>query len=462
MRRYASTKALAALTALVLTFLLTPITQAARAADATTAKSAGRKYALVSQGTGKYVTAQLGLTGNQYGRLRATADRVGSWETFTLHTDTRGASTALRLEANGRYVSAEFADGGTRKGMLRARQDGSIGSWERFTLVPAGQGTYALKYTHEGATRYVSAEVNATGEDQGLLRARATGIGAWERFSLRELPNAATTTPAAAQARDLKVMSWNVCANNGDCPMYATTESEFAATVTAAADAAGRPQVIFLQEFCEKLAKPLELALEARPGSGGWDVRFAPIQHEVTGTGLPARKTCAKNRGAYGVALAVPDENTWYEAVELPSPPGKEQRTALCATVESWAVIACTAHFSTGGTGYDDPGRTYQVRQVAALTDALAARPGFRPIFGGDLNATPAVTPQTGGAPVLNGFYERHTECDQGTDRPTKDDLKLDYLFAPRNASWTSCAIATSTGPSDHHAIWGTVHLPAS
>ncbi|MFC5827006.1 endonuclease/exonuclease/phosphatase family protein [Nonomuraea insulae] len=445
-----TTKALSVLCAVFLTLLLSPATQA-QAADAATAKSAGRKYALLSEATGKYVTAELGLSGDQYGKLRATADRVSSGETFTLHTDTDGKTTALRQESNGRYVSAEFHDAGTHEGMLRARQDGSIGAWERFTLVPAGQGRYALKYTYDGQTRYVSAEADFSGADEGLLRARATAVGAWERFTLRELPYTATTSPAAPRARDVRVMSWNLCANNGDCPMYAKTESEFTIAVTSAAKTAGAPQVIFFQEFCEKLARPLELALEAQPGSGGWDVRFAPIQHQ--GSALPAQKTCAKNRGAYGVAVAVPEENTWYEAVELPSPPGKEQRTALCATIESWAVIACSAHFSTGGPTYDDPDRTYQVRQAQTMIDALAARTGFRPIFGGDLNVTPDL-------PVLKALYSGYRECDQGTNRPTKDGMKLDYLFAPTDASWT-CQVMSSTGPSDHRAIWGTVHLPA-
>ncbi|MBA2729130.1 MAG: hypothetical protein H0U48_00005 [Euzebyaceae bacterium] len=36
-----------------------------------------------------------------------------------------------------------------------------------------------------GNGRYVSAELDYTGNGYGMLRARATGIGGWERFIIR-------------------------------------------------------------------------------------------------------------------------------------------------------------------------------------------------------------------------------------------------------------------------------------
>ncbi|MFE9392511.1 endonuclease/exonuclease/phosphatase family protein [Streptomyces sp. NPDC006784] len=436
----------------------------ARAGEPATAKSAGRRYALMSQANGKYVAAEIHDADNQYGKLRARADSVGAWETFTLHTDSRGQNAALRAEVNGRYVSAEFHDGGRHDGMLRARRDGPIGAWERFSLVPLPGGWYALEYTENGRDRYVSAEVEDSGSDYGLLRARATTIGSWERFRLVPLPEFGTGDPPSPtrSARQVRAMTWNLCTNNSACAMYSYTAAQFAQYVATGAADAGSPQVIFFQEFCEKLAKPLELELEKRLGRGGWDVRFAPIRYRIAQTGQQAQKACAKNRGAYGVAVAVPDENTWYRRFDLPSPDGKEQRTALCAAVRSWGVMACSAHFSTGGPGYDDPTREFQADQAGTLAAAVRAHTGYRPVFGGDLNATASMTPDGESLPVLGPLYDSFAECDaQNGGRPTKGSLKLDHLFAPADAAWSACRLSGSVGSSDHQALWGTVRLPA-
>jgi hypothetical protein len=65
-------------------------------------------------------------------------------------------------------------------------------------------------------------------------------------------------------------------------------------------------------------------------------------------------------RGDSGIALAVPDENTWWEAGYLPSATGAEWR------VEPWRVKHCNAHFSHGG---HDPTGGFQEQQVAASSD---------------------------------------------------------------------------------------------
>lgn len=464
---------------LLLTLLTLSIAPSAQAGDILTEKSAGRKYALQSKAAGDKagkpvcVSAEINDGGNQSGKLRARTDcsdpsSLGSWETFTLHTDDKGSHAALRSEANGLYVSAEFHDADSHFGMLRARQTDAIGDWERFQLVDLKDGWYALQYDFtEGGTSqdyYVSAEVNSTGADEGLLRARATTTpGSWERFKLVPIP-ASSQPPAAASTptRGIHALTWNTCSNNGDCPMYAYSADEFAYAVTQRAVAA-QADVIFLEEFCEKLAKPLEQKLEATLDGGAdtWDIRFAPIQYKF-GTSHWAQKSCGANRGAYGVAIAVPAENTWYKAVELESPAGTERRTALCAAVPSWAVMACTAHFSTGGSGYDDPERHTQQDQATYLAQQVAQYSGYRPVFGGDLNATPTVTPDGSSVPVLQPLYNAYTECDQPANRPTKGSSKLDYLFAGSSATWSGCTIGSNTAnPSDHQPLWGTVTLPA-
>ncbi|WP_158100380.1 endonuclease/exonuclease/phosphatase family protein [Streptomyces thermovulgaris] len=486
------TLGLGALFNLLLTLITLSGAPSALAGDILTEKSAGRKYKIESKAAsaeaGKpiCVSAEIHDSGNQYGKLRARTDcnDIGSWETFALHTNDKGETATLRSEANGLYVSAEFHDSGSHFGMLRARKGDGIGNWEKFEIVPQGGGWFALRYTFsEGGTTtkyYVSAEINSTGSDEGLLRARKTGTpGSWELFKLHRIdsegvPPAASSTPS----RNIRALSWNVCSNNGSCPMYGKTTEEFVDEVVTQAEKA-RADIIFLQEFCEKLAKPLEQGLEKKFDNGAdtWDVRFAPIQHEIDGTGaedggngLYAQKACAKNRGAYGVAIAVPAENTWYRAIELESPrrkdeneSRKERRTALCAAIQSWAVMGCTAHFSTGGPGYEDRDRKFQAQQAQFLVNKGVeyGNKGYRSLFGGDLNATPTHTPTGSEVPVLQPLYDNYTECDQPRNRATKGSLKLDYIFAPTSATWSGCTIGTDTSTSDHWPIRGTVTLPA-
>ncbi|NEB91339.1 endonuclease/exonuclease/phosphatase family protein [Streptomyces bauhiniae] len=474
-----------ALLGLLLTLLTLSIAPSAQAGDILTEKSAGRKYALQSKaatdkaGKATCVSAEINDAGNQAGKLRARTDctslsSLGSWETFTLHTNDKGSHAALRSEANGLYVSAEFHDADPHFGMLRARQDGSIGDWEQFQLVDLKDGWYALRYnfTEGGTSRdyYVTTEVNSTGSDENLLRARTTTTpGSWERFKLVEIPSS-NTPPAAAStpSRTFNALTWNTCSNNSSCAMAGYTSAQFASAVAQRASSA-QADVIFLQEFCEKWAKPLEQKLEDTfdQGADTWDVRFAPIQYQVGTTGQWAQKSCSNNRGAYGVAVAVPSENTWYKAVELTSPDDTERRTGICAAIPSWAVMACSAHFSTGGRDaegkpYDDPDRYVQQAQASALAQQVGSYSGYRPVFGGDLNATPTVKPTNSTTPVLQPLYDAYKESDQPANRPTKGSNKLDYLYASPSANWSLTVIGSNTGnPSDHQPLWSTVGLPA-
>jgi hypothetical protein len=125
------------------------------------------------------ISAELGWDG----RLRARATAVGPWEKFTfVCLDGANDIYAIKSVANGRYVSAELGWGGNDYGMLRARAT-SIGPWERFRVRSTGGGS-SITWTIQSManSRYVSAEVGWTGDRYGLLRARATAIGPWERF----------------------------------------------------------------------------------------------------------------------------------------------------------------------------------------------------------------------------------------------------------------------------------------
>jgi hypothetical protein len=93
--------------------------------------------------------------------------------------------------ANLRYVAAELGATGGSYGMLRARST-SIGPWERFSFLSTDHSTFVI--LANANTRYVSAELGYGGDDYGMLRARAWPAGPWEDFRL--LYNAATDSNA--------------------------------------------------------------------------------------------------------------------------------------------------------------------------------------------------------------------------------------------------------------------------
>ncbi|QLJ05324.1 hypothetical protein HZZ00_32755 [Streptomyces sp. NEAU-sy36] len=445
--------------------------------------STGQRWALKVNGL--YVAAEVNDSGDQNGKLRARSTSVGSWETFSLHTDNvpgvgYGTTITLRNEENGLYVTSEISTTGSQAGMLRARGT-NTGSWERFYVVPQSDGTYALKSAANGL--YVTAEFNYTGGDQGLLRARSSTVGSWERFTFEKVGGTGDTTAPPASAVKASgrhdIASWNLCANNNTS---AACKLQYADADTVASGVAGdlagslghRPEAIFFQEICEKAVKPLELQLESRLG-GGWDVRFAPTYYKVvdadgsTDPALMAQKSCmdstsGTDRGSFGIALAVKDTNTWYRGYTLPSPAGKEQRPALCATVPEDGTVYCDAHLSSGHyldangkEAGDDPDGTKRKEQAAALrsiVDGLQGA-GYTAFYGGDLNTT------TADVSYLDTLYSGHQECGQATPdaahtgAPTDGNNKIDYIFGPVGPSY-GCEVV-DPGLSDHRVIHATV-----
>lgn len=114
-------------------------------------------------------------------------DRVAiAHGTHDTHTSGAAAPQALvrslRFAANARFVSAELGYHGQDNGMLRARAT-TPRSWERFDLLwDPGSDAYALR--SRANQRYVSVELDAQGRDHAMLRAAATEIGERERFYL--------------------------------------------------------------------------------------------------------------------------------------------------------------------------------------------------------------------------------------------------------------------------------------
>lgn len=84
-----------------------------------------------------------------------------------------------RSNANGLYVSAELGYTGGNQGMLRARGS-QVGPWEKFSLYYLGDGTWTMQSQANGL--YVSTEIGYTGGNYGMLRARSSQIGPWELY----------------------------------------------------------------------------------------------------------------------------------------------------------------------------------------------------------------------------------------------------------------------------------------
>lgn len=443
--------------------------------------STGQRWAL--KVNGKYVTTEVNDSGDQKGKLRAVATSVTSLETFTLHTDNianvgYGTTISLRNEENGLYVTSEDSYSGVQKGMLRARGT-NTGAWERFTVEPQGGDEYALR-SAANPDLYISARFNATGDDMGLLRPYATSVGSWERFTFEKVGGTGATAdpPASSVTASGRhdIASWNVCANNNtsaECKLKFADGETVASEV--ATDVAGslnhRPEAIFFQEICEKAAKPLELQLESRLG-GGWDVRFAPTYYKVidkdgaVDARLMAQKNCmdgnGTDRGAFGIALAVKDTNTWYRGYTLPSPDLKEQRPALCATVPEDGTVYCNAHFSSGsyfvdgeqqGDDPDNEFRPQQADRLRNIVDGLQSAK-YTPFYGGDLNTT------TADVSALSSLYTSRQECGQATPdaphtgAPTDGNNKIDYIFGPAGPSY-GCEVV-DPALSDHRLLHAT------
>ncbi|WP_217144626.1 trypsin-like serine protease [Streptomyces sp. AC627_RSS907] len=100
-------------------------------------------------------------------------------------TDWVGAQVArwsLKAQANDKYVSAELNATGAQEGRLRARGD-EVGGWEQFTLHTRDGGTtVALRSAANHS--FVTTEMNQTGAYEGMLRARSGTVNGWESYTL--------------------------------------------------------------------------------------------------------------------------------------------------------------------------------------------------------------------------------------------------------------------------------------
>ncbi|MFI7597787.1 fascin domain-containing protein [Actinoplanes sp. NPDC049681] len=174
------------LAALLAVVALVVMPTAARAAPARPALAAGTQcnfndpITIRATWNGKYVSTEKDYTGSNAGMLRARADAVGPWEIYYLCWKDGWAwnEYAFLSAANNKFVTAEFDYQGSNDGMLRARAD-DPDVWERFAWNYGINGSQ-LQSTWTG--QYVSAEHDYTGSRKSMLRARAGVAGVWEQF----------------------------------------------------------------------------------------------------------------------------------------------------------------------------------------------------------------------------------------------------------------------------------------
>ncbi|MFF7677458.1 hypothetical protein [Actinacidiphila glaucinigra] len=135
------------------------------------------KFGIAAAGVAVVLTVAPSATATpaQSGTVAVTA--YPDWDLGTDHCD----DIKIQSTANGLFVAAEKDYDGYVKGMLRARSS-SGGSWEKFSLCPM-DGYYTL-FSY-GTMSYVSAEKNYTGADAGMLRARSADVKSFEKFEVR-------------------------------------------------------------------------------------------------------------------------------------------------------------------------------------------------------------------------------------------------------------------------------------
>ena len=145
--------------------------------------------AIRSRHMNKLVSAELGFTGSLEGMLRARADGIGRWETFTID---KVPNTSYYLIASNARVSgddysnlnkslirAELNYPGGDDGMLRAMGSPNDGyqTAEQFQITSVGGGYVTIKNRSTG--KYLKAESGYAGQRDGMIRAAGNDPASW-------------------------------------------------------------------------------------------------------------------------------------------------------------------------------------------------------------------------------------------------------------------------------------------
>ena len=144
--------------------------------------------------TSKWVATEKEYTGSSNGMLRANRDAIGNWEKYYLCSKPEWGydEFAFLADANAKFVTAEFDYTGSNDGMMRARSE-VADVWQRFDLLQVdypgapGQVIYSIKSTW--TNMYATTEVNYTDPRKGMMRVRPDSSYAdvWQLFRMRWL-----------------------------------------------------------------------------------------------------------------------------------------------------------------------------------------------------------------------------------------------------------------------------------
>ena len=134
----------------------------------------------IQTANGHYLTA-VGGGGRTTDVIHTNATTVGSWEKFSLINANDGSDPAHAglLTSSGYFLTAQDSGGRTTDTIhSNATQ---LKSWEKFTLIDLGRGLVAI----QAADGHYLSAVNGGGLGSGdTVRTNATRVGSWETFTL--------------------------------------------------------------------------------------------------------------------------------------------------------------------------------------------------------------------------------------------------------------------------------------
>ena len=266
---------------------------------------------------------------------------------------------------------------------------------------------------------------------------------------------------AAAEPKNLQLMSWNMCGSRRatwNCGPYGTPQQKI--DVVRHHVSTNYVQAVLLQEVCED---DLD-ALVGQLGSA-WASSFAAYQYSSDGE--LTTTTCGDAGGRtdrIGTAIVVRAGLSSPVTHRTTQPWTGLNRPFHCATATYWGIRLCDVHLTPAHGNPDHPDWEYaddQLREIKAVVDGYPAV-----AFGGDFN----VTPPEYGHPSPNprawlwpdGLYGAagspgYTECDQDPSSPLRTGRathaewgKLDHIFSTEAPRW--CAVARSAY-SDHSVM---------
>ncbi|MFF5505359.1 endonuclease/exonuclease/phosphatase family protein [Streptomyces roseolus] len=239
--------------------------------------------------------------------------------------------------------------------------------------------------------------------------------------------------------REVSVLHYNMCGAANGCPWNAGGSGRGTSVARIVAEVRNsRPDVITLNEVCRSQFT----ALRERLAAAG-----TPMDGTFQG-GLTNVPACGPS-GRFGTAVLsrepVRDGPPEFRAFsdsggETYHNAGRTEpvrRGLLCARTRQGGgpLTVCTAHTYAAAPG--------QLDEIRAWTADASRFPAGTPlIVAGDLNLPPR-------APAVDRLRARFLEAD-GTDRPTADGRKIDYVFADRRHFASGTTLVRDFPESDH------------